>query len=242
VGLIGKIEAEAARVEVSRRLLAAADNAKAASSVFNVKSAVWRRRVVAVVALLLLPASAGGLYLRLGSPRIPSAPLASRNSVPTEPPVSRSSVPSDQQSIENMIAQAETRLQRNPRDGRVWDALARLYMHTGRDQESVAAWQSALSLLGENADREEGLGESLLAVANGVVTAEAKAAFNRAVAIDGNAVAARFYLGLAAEQEGRRDEAAIIWRKLIATAPTGAPWVESVKDALSRVEGNSIGN
>jgi cytochrome c-type biogenesis protein CcmH len=236
VGLISKPEAEAARVEVSRRLLAAADAAQIAASTSEASSVAWHRLAVVVVALLLLPVSSVSLYLRLGSPGIASQPIASRSSVPSEPTASQSINTPSQQSIESMIARAETRLQRNPKDGRVWDALARLYMHAGRDEESVTAWQNALSFLGENADREEGLGESLLAIANGIVTADAKAAFNRAVAIDGNAVAARFYLGLAAEQEGKRDEAAIIWRKLIATAPAGAPWVEMVRDALSRVE------
>src|ERR1700687_778728 len=76
-GLIGKAEAEAARVEVSRRLLAAADTAEAVPSVDG-QPATWRRGAVAVAALLLLPVGAGALYLSLGSPDIPSESLASR--------------------------------------------------------------------------------------------------------------------------------------------------------------------
>ena len=55
-GLIGEREAEAARVEVSRRLLAAADVAVSAPQ----ESSGRRRRVVALAALLLLPVGAGG--------------------------------------------------------------------------------------------------------------------------------------------------------------------------------------
>ena len=76
-----------------------------------------------------------------------------------------------------------------------------------------------------------------MAAANGVVTADAQAAFERAVALDPNMMSARFFLGVAAEQDGRREEAAKIWRNMIAAAPAGAPWLELVRGALARVEG-----
>ena len=72
-GLIGKTEGEAARNEISRRLLAAAQSAKAASATIA-PTAVWHRRAIALAALLLLPAGAGSLYLRLGSPDLASEP------------------------------------------------------------------------------------------------------------------------------------------------------------------------
>src|SRR4029079_4224344 len=49
-GLIGEHEAEAARVEVSRRLIAAADVAAPVSA----GNSGWRRRAAALVALILL--------------------------------------------------------------------------------------------------------------------------------------------------------------------------------------------
>src|SRR5450432_3387741 len=55
-GLIGEAEAEAARTEVSRRLLAAADAAEAEKSVGE--ALVWRRRSAAIAGLVLLPAGA----------------------------------------------------------------------------------------------------------------------------------------------------------------------------------------
>src|SRR3954465_4247497 len=56
-GLIGEREAEAARVEVSRRLLAAADEVAPARSPERVG---WRRRAAALAALILLPLGAAG--------------------------------------------------------------------------------------------------------------------------------------------------------------------------------------
>ena len=63
-----------------------------------------------------------------------------------------------------------------------------------------------------------------------IVTAEAKTAFVRAVTLDNTTVSARYYLGMAAEQDGKREEAAKIWRELIAEAPSGAHWLNDVRD------------
>jgi cytochrome c-type biogenesis protein CcmH len=52
-------------------------------------------------------------------------------------------------------------------------------------------------------------------------------------------VQARYFLGLAAEQDGNRAQAAATWRALLEAAAPGAPWTDFVRDALARVEGAS---
>src|SRR3954469_19247408 len=74
-GLIGEAEAEAARIEVSRRLLAAA---QAGDAHAEPSSSLWRRRATALAALIILPAGATAIYLTLGSPDLPGEPLAER--------------------------------------------------------------------------------------------------------------------------------------------------------------------
>src|SRR5208282_2559032 len=227
-GLVGKTEAEAARVEISRRLLAASDAAEAALPTGTAMSATWRRRAVAAASLLALPVVAGGLYLVLGSPELASGqPAAQRNAAATP------------QSIEGLVAEAEAHLARNAQDGHGWEILAPIYMRLGRYSDSVAAWRNTLRLLGDSAEREANLGEALTAEANDVVTADAKTALIRAVTLDKTNVTARYYLGLAAEQDGQRDKAANIWRDLMAEAPAGTPWVIDVRNALARVESTS---
>ena len=221
-GLIGEAEAEAARVEVSRRLIAAAD-AAAAENPAPEAPARWRRRATAIAGLVLLPAGAVLLYLMLGSPQLPGEPLAARLQAPNE-----------NGAIENMVAQVENHVERNPNDGRAWEVLAPVYMRLGRFDDAVRAWRNAIRLNGSSASREADLGEALVFAANGVVTAEAKSQFDRAFALDGQDVMARFYLGMAADQDGRRAEAEKIWGDLLAKAPPGAPWVEMVRHALER--------
>ena len=225
-GSIEKTEAEAARVEVSRRLLAAVDAAKAVSITAASTSTVSYRRAIALVALLVLPVGAGSLYLRLGSPGLASETLTDRRDIQAD----------QQTSIENLVAKVELHLQSNPKDGRGWEVLGPVYMQLGRYTDLANAWRNTLLLLGESADREANLGEALMAEANGVVTDEAKSAFVRAVTLDDTSVSARYYLGMAAEQDGKREEAAKIWRELIAEAPSDAHWLNDVRTALARIE------
>jgi cytochrome c-type biogenesis protein CcmH len=222
-GLIGESEAEAAKVEVSRRLLAAADVAEADKS-SGETSPAWRRRAAALAALLLLPLGAAGLYLHLGSPQMPGEPLAARTQTPAEG-----------RPIEDLVAQVEQRTAQNPNDGRAWEVLAPVYMRLGRFDDAVRAWQNSIRLNGDTAKRESDLGEALAAAANGVINVDAKAAFERALALDKDDVKTRFYIGLAAEQDGKRAEAEAIWQDLLAHAPPGAPWVPVVRHALERV-------
>lgn len=158
-GRIGDAEAAAARLEVSRRLLAAA-NTKDAFAAPNTSPS--RRRMVALAALILLPVGVVGLYLTWGSPLLPHAPLFARLNLPGE-----------QSSIESLMVQVEAYLERNPQDGRGWEVLAPVYSLLGRFDDAVKARRNALRLLGVSSEREADLGEALVAAANGIVTAGA---------------------------------------------------------------------
>jgi cytochrome c-type biogenesis protein CcmH len=225
-GLIADQEAASAQVEVSRRLLAAAEVPPAPQASADV--ATWRRRAVALMALLVVPLGAAGLYLALGSPSLPDQPLAPRLAAAR-----------GDQSFDNLVAQVETHLARNPQDGRGWEVIAPIYLRLGRFDDAVKARRQALSLNGESPERESALGEALVFAANGIVTAEAKAAFEKAVALDASDVPARYFLGLAAEQDGNRAQAAALWRALIAAAPPDAPWIDFIRGALARVDGGA---
>ena len=227
-GLIGPSEAEAARIEVSRRLIAAAD-AAAKGEAPAPSGSQRRRRVVAASALVAMPIGAIGLYLALGSPDLPGQPLTARVA----------QAHGGNASIEQMFAQVEHHLEQNPDDGRGWEVVAPIYMRLGRYDDAVKARRNALRLLGETAERESDLGEALVARENGVVTGEAKAAFDGALRLDSTDVTARFYSGLAAEQDGRKDEAVRIWRALANDAPQDAPWLASVQRALARVDASA---
>jgi cytochrome c-type biogenesis protein CcmH len=218
-GLIGEPESAAAQVEVSRRLLAAADAESAVPAV--AAAPTWHRRLVAIAALVLLPAGALGLYLVVGSPSLPGEPLAERTA--------------QAQNIQRLVAEVDQHLATNPDDLRGWELIAPVYLRLGRYDDAVKARRNVLRLAGTSAERFVDLGQALVGASNGVVTAEAKSAFEQAVALDAGNVGARYFLGLAAEQDGRPNDAASIWRAMLSTAPPGAPWAEFVRSELARV-------
>ena len=219
-GLIGSSEAEAARVEISRRLLAARDSQDGPL----IASSTRLRRSAAILALVGLPIVAVAIYLPLGSPRLGDFPLAQR-----------ARAPDVAQPFENLVAQVEAHLEKNPTDGRGWNVLAPVLARLGRHDEAVRAYRNSITYNGDSSERRSDLGEALAIAAGGVVTAEAKAEFERAVALNADEVKASYFLGLAAEQDGRAGEAASIWRAMLAKAPPDAPWRPLVQAALARV-------
>jgi cytochrome c-type biogenesis protein CcmH len=229
-GLIGQAEAEAARVEVSRRLLAAADlQVTTNHPAQNAAQLLLRRRLVAIlglIAVLILPL---GFYLVLGSPDIPD-----------QPAFARTTAPQNGQSIESLVSQVEGHLAKNPNDGAGWEVIAPVYLRLGRFDDAAGAWRKSIALDGESAARNAGLGEALVAAANGVVTDDAKQAFTKALARDPNEAKARYFLGLADEQDGNREAAATRWRAMLQDAPPDAPWIGFVQAALGRVTGEPV--
>jgi cytochrome c-type biogenesis protein CcmH len=248
-GRIGHDEFEAARVEVSRRLLGAAASADTASSAAAASPHRWRRVValagiVAVIPLIAVPLGARvdlamgdqvvatavplitvPIYRLLGSPDITVESLASR----------ATGDDGQANSMANLIVRIEQHLKANPDDSRGWEIVAPVYMRLGRYDDAIKARRNLLTQLGPSAQREVDLGVALVAAAGGEMTADSKSAFERAAALDSGNVNAMFFLGVAAQQDGNDAEAARIWRGLIEKAPPDAPWLRAVRERLASV-------
>ena len=220
-GVISEREAAAARTEIARRLIAADREAAAPAA----PASEGRRRAAMVVAIAGVPLLAVGLYLALGSPDLPDLPLSARLAAPVET-----------QDIAVLVSRVEAHLAENPDDGSGWEVLAPVYGRLGRYDDAAKAYANAVRLLGSTAARESALGEAIVRANDGAVTADARAAFEKALALDGQAVQPRFYLALALGQEGKRDEAAAALKALIASASADAPWVPMVETVLARLE------
>ena len=226
-GMIGEAEAESARIEISRRLLAAAAEETslgaggAAGAALSPHCGAGRDRgdPGRRAWLLFVPRLAG-----CAGPAGVRAGRAGRRTA---------------QSIASLISQVEEHLARDPNDGAGWEVIAPVYLRMGRFDDAVMARRKAIVLNGDTPAREADLGEALVAAANGVVTDEAKHAFTQAAA-DSNEVKARYFLGLADEQDGNRDAAAAKWRAMLDGAPPDAPWANFVRTALARVTGAPV--
>lgn len=225
IGLIGASEATAAKVEISRRLLASAETERASSTTIQTGT----RRAVAVFGLIGLPALALAVYLPLGSPLQGDLPLEARKTAP-----------STNQPLEALVAQVEAHLEKAPTDGRGWTVLAPVLAKLGRFEDSARAYRNSLQFGGDNAERRADLGEVLVSKSGGVITDEAKTEFERARKLDPNESKANYFIGLAAEQEGRPKDAAAIWRAMLDKAAPDAPWRPMLQQDIARVEGTAV--
>ncbi len=226
-GIIAPTEAEAARTEIARRLIRADGAARAAGTLGGGETP---RRVAAGAAVVLMPVLALGLYVSLGSPGMPDAPLEARLAAPPE-----------QQDMAVLLAKVEAHLAANPDDVRGWQVLAPVYVRLGRNEEAAVAFQNIVRLAGSNAASEGDFGEALVRASQGAVTPDARAAFERAVVDDPKDIRARFYLALAAGQAGQTEVAAAAIRAIIAEAPPGAAWVAGMNQVLAELEGAPAG-
>ncbi|MFC3692024.1 c-type cytochrome biogenesis protein CcmI [Chenggangzhangella methanolivorans] len=219
-GLIDEREAESARVEVARRLIAASERGGDAPA----SASTGRRRIAAALSLVAIPAIGLGVYASLGKPNLPDLPLAARK---TEAP--------DGANVADLAARVETALAKNPNDGRGWSVIAPIYLRLGRPADAATAYANAIRLLGATPDREANLGEALFAAADGVVTAQARAAFERSVEGPQPSIKGTFYLARAAEQDGDLAGAFSRLKLMFANAPQDAPYLEALKEEFQRM-------
>ncbi|MGL4975653.1 MAG: tetratricopeptide repeat protein, partial [Bosea sp. (in: a-proteobacteria)] len=187
--------------------------------------ALRRRRITSVVALLGVPLVGLGVYGMHGVPGLPSLPLSARLS--TNPA---------NLDVNVAVARIEAHLALNPTDGRGWDVVAPVYFRLQRYDDAAKAYRAAIQYAGPSQERFAGLGDALTQAAQGMVTAQAREAFQQAVTIDATDAKSRFYLAIALEQEGKNAEAAQAYKALIADAPPAANWMPMVQERLARIE------
>lgn len=221
-GLIDAPQAEQARTEIARRILKAKPETGSSGEAGRSGQLV---RFTGFAAVVAVPLVSWGVYGLVGAAGTPGEPLASR--------MSRNPA---ENTVEELVARAEKHLAANPTDARGWEVLGPVYMRQGRYADAVTAWSNAIRIAGSTALRETGLGEAIAAAAGGIVTEEARAAFERALAEDPNEPKARFILANALAQEGKYSEAADAWKALKQTLAADSPWHGPVDEAIGEAE------
>ncbi|MDR6431466.1 c-type cytochrome biogenesis protein CcmI [Brucella pseudogrignonensis] len=225
-GMIDAASAEQARIEISRRILnAEKSNSEAISGLKKARSG----RILAFVSVLSVPLIAWGVYPIFGAPDMPSMPLAAR--LENSPQNS---------SVDELIARAEAHLAQNPNDARGWDVLAPIYLRIGRSNDAVNAYRSAIRIEGESFPRILGLGEALIAVSGGPVTAEAEGLFNKAALLQPDDIRPQYYLAQGEMQDGNSQAAVKRLQALLDKAPASAPWRAQVEQTIARIQGETL--
>ena len=221
-GLIGDPEAEAATLEVQRRMLRAG---RAASTAPGGRAAGGAGGAV-IAAALCVPLVGGGLYALTGAPGQRSAPLEER---------------AGERALASRAQAAAATLARRigdageaaaPEDRA---ALAQALTSLGRYAEAAAALEPVAS----RDDAPSGLVtlwvEARLAAANGAMDVETRAAVDRAVRADPLNPAASYYLSYALETDGDLAAAREVLVRRLAIEAEAPPWAAAFVQGIDRL-------
>ncbi len=230
-GVIGEAEAERARVEIARRLLAA-DRAGPlrlrGAPQWATMAAVGGAAFMAVLGSLVLYSVLGrpgaedrpraeriaeAEALREARPSQTDAEAAAREAFP--PP---GDVPADYLA---MIEELRRVVPTRPDDLQGWELLALHEARLGRYAEAARAQERVIAIKGEEASAEDwlGLADRMVAAAGGLVTRETEAVLAEVAARDEGNLGVLYYLGLLEAQVGRPDRAFPLLREVVEQAP-----------------------
>lgn len=223
-GVLTAAEADAARLEIQRRIVALGR-----APVEAVSAGTGRSRWVGIgITAVALPLIALAVYSGVGTP---DPERAQALALETQ---GNGMSPDD---INALVDRLAARVAGEPDNAEGVALLARTYRELGRYGEAAETFRR-LTQLQPDADSYSSLGEALTMGANGFVTPEAHTALMSALAIDRTEPRARFYLGLGQAAEGNAENAIAIWRDLTADAPPDAPWLSMVREQMSAVAQN----
>jgi cytochrome c-type biogenesis protein CcmH len=180
-----------------------------------------------------IPLIAGSLYVGLGSPNLPGRPHDTKSAASDTGAVTGTKP--DAADLGQLINQVEARLRQAPDDGRGWDVIAPVYLRDQRFADAKFAYARAIELQGPSAARLMGFGESAIRMSDGVVTVEARTAFEKVLAIEPARIEPRYWIAVAREQAGDLAQAAADYRALLSTAPSDAPWRAGVALRLAAI-------
>jgi cytochrome c-type biogenesis protein CcmH len=241
-GVIPHEDAERARTEISRRILAA-DGSRSSAAPQNAPN-----RILIGALGILLGAGSVALYLWIGQPGYGDLALKDRIAFAEQ---MRENRPSQQAAVdslppfvpqENLSDEFVTLMERlretvagRPDDLQGYMLLAQNEARMGNFAAAAAAQENLLRIKAESVTAEDiaDYGELLVMAAGGYVSPEAETAFRAALARDETDGRSRYYIGLMMIQTGRPDITFRLWDGLLRRGPADADWIEPI---LAQIE------
>ena len=224
-GIIDEEAARAAKLEIERRILAAASDEDASSPID--RNRLSTESMVTAMLVLIVPLAAGLIYVTFGRPDMPDMPLASREA------------PEQQLAGEDAllanIEQLEKHVETMPENGDVWMVLGRNRLRAGRYEAAVEAFEKGVEFSPGDHTAVAELAEAMVYQAGGQVTPSALERFKTALEQGPDEPRARYYLGLALAQEGEIDAAIDGWTQLLEISPSDASWRSQIIASIRSV-------
>ena len=229
-GVIEPDEAERARTEIARRILAADRDGPAVAG----EAPMRLSRPAAAAVLLVLVGGAFGIYGLVGSPGQGDLPRAARIEKADAMRESRPSQAVAEAEVAPFVAAnritpppdiaaavdgLRAALSENPDDLQGWQMLTDFETRTGNLAAAAAAMGEVVRVKGDAATVADlaGLVDRMVFSAQGYVSPEAEAVLERIAAMAPDDTALLYYTGLLYAQTDRADLAFELWRRVIET-------------------------
>ena len=245
-GALAEDEAEAVRVEVSRRLLAADKRDTETANLTN--GAFWPAAALIVVLGL------GGtffLYTLIGAPGYPDQPMTARLAALEEARENRPNqavaeaeaathLPKPTEPDADYLALVERlreTVAEHPDDVRGLTFLHQHEARLGNFAAARAAQEALIAAKGADVtlDDLQRLLDTMVFAAGGYVSPEAEQVISAILSENANFAPTRYYQGLLYTQIGRPDLAFPIWQQLLENSPTSAPWVPVIHAEIEQI-------
>ena len=242
-GVLSKSESDAARIEVSRRILLADKRSKIEKQTSC--NSQNHNKIITFIILIFILAGSLSIYAFLGNPRLPDMPLQTRLAEIKELRSQRISqeeaellvpdeiieAPSDYLALVSKLRDA---MKERPNDMQGLRLLALHEFRLGKYRSARKAHLKIINALGDTATAKDliDFAEVMIVATNGYVSPEAEFILRRGLEMKPNDGRARYYSGLSMAQSGRPDVTLRLWENLLDEGPDDAPWVPLIKEQI----------
>ena len=242
-GMLAESEAEAVRLEISRRLLDADRRAQARD-----EQAPGSRRLAAGIVIATLFAGGVGIYLTQGAPGMPGLPMNSRlaaleTAAQNRPgqmdaeTIAAPNLPSPEAVAEDfldLMDRLRAAVSERPSDIQGLTLLVRNEARLGNFAAARRVQEQLLAAKGDRVTTGDLAAtiEVMVFSAGGYVSPEAEEYVLRLLARDPGNRTGRYFLGLLKVQVGRPDLAFPVWRDLLETSMADEPWVPVLRAGI----------
>jgi cytochrome c-type biogenesis protein CcmH len=242
-GVLSKSESDAARIEVSRRILLADKRSKIEKQTSS--NSQNHNKIITFIILIFILAGSLSIYAFLGNPRLPDMPLQTRLAEIKELRSQRISqeeaellvpdeiieAPSDYLALVSKLRNA---MKERPNDMQGLRLLALHEFRLGKYRSARKAHLKIINALGDTATAKDliDFAEVMIVATNGYVSPEAEFILRRGLEMKPNDGRARYYSGLSMAQSGRPDVTLRLWENLLDEGPDDAPWVPLIKEQI----------
>ncbi len=221
-GVLASDQAEAARTEIKRRMLASADGRDVLEE--GAVPPGLRGAGLALIAMII-PVGSIAIYLMLGSPNVPDQPLAAR----------QGDIQAAQQrdhEMDGAVAKLAAQLEEDPTNAEGWMLLGRSLRTMEKFGDAARAFLKGIELSGRDPGALAEYAELLVMAADGTVPETAAKVFNKIAPAAPDDPRVHYYLGIYKAQHDDPRGAVQSWVDLVAVSPQGAPWLAEVRDRI----------